>query len=132
MPYYGDIANPLMIPAVRDIVAITRADPGVITTNIPHGYLSNWWIRLIIPHGFGMTALNKRKFIITVLSPTTFSVPLSTLDLDPFVIPPYGPDTSPKYGTPAQAVPIGEISTTLAGSERNTNERPNPPLILGP
>jgi hypothetical protein len=126
MPYYGAIENPLMIPAVRDITEITQASPAVITTSFAHGYKSNWWVRLIVPQGFGMTILNKRKFLITVLSPTTFSIPIDSSGFDAFVIPPYGLfPLSPRFGTPAQAVPVGEEAHILSATERNVNERPD-------
>lgn len=129
MPYYGAISDPLMIPADRDIIAITQSFPAVITTNIPHGYQDLWWIRLIVPQGFGMTVLNKRKFLITVLNDTQFSIDIDSTHFDAFVIPPYGLyPLSPKYGTPAQSIPIGEYATVLNGSFRNKYERPIPNL----
>lgn len=129
MPYYGAIQNPLEIPAIRDIISITRSNIAVITTSFAHGYESLWYIRLIIPQGFGMTILNKKKFLIQVISQTQFTIPIDSSDFDPFVIPPYGVyPLSPRYGTPAQAVPIGEYATVLSGSFRNKFERPQPSI----
>jgi len=127
MPYYGAIENPLEIPAVRDIIAITQSNPAVITTSFDHGYSSQWIVRILVPQGFGMTILDKQQFVITVLSPTTFSIPIDSSGFDAFVIPPgYGPTPlSPRYGTPAQVVPIGEEAAVLSGSFRNVYERPN-------
>jgi len=129
MPYYGAIANPLEIPANRDIISITQSNPAVITTNLEHGYQSLWYVRIIVPQGFGMTVLNKRKFLITVTSPTQFTIPVDSSGFDAFVIPPYGLfPLSPRYGTPAQAVPIGEDASVLSGSFRNVYERPEPSI----
>jgi hypothetical protein len=129
MPYYSAIQYPLEIPAVRDIVSITKSNPAVITTSFNHGYQSLWYVRIIVPKGFGMTILNKRKFLIDVISPTQFSIPINSSDFDSFVIPPYGVyPLSPRFGTPAQAVPIGEYATVLSGSFRNVYERPEPSI----
>jgi hypothetical protein len=121
MPYYAAIQNPLFIPASRDVVAITQANPAVVTTSFDHGYLSQWIVRIVVPNGFGMTNLNDLTFPITVLSPTTFSIPINTSGFTAFSVP-----TSPKFGTPAQCIPIGEEAALLSGSFRNVFERPNP------
>ena len=123
MPYYGDIQNPTFMPAIRDILSITQANPAVITTTFDgtnpgdNGYLSGLIVRLNIPLNFGMQALNEQIFTITVLSSSTFSIPLDTTSLEPFSVPSIQPGFN--Y-TPAQVTPVGEVTAQLNQSFRNT------------
>lgn len=54
------------------ITGITQANPGVVTTSAAHGFLTGNYVS--IDSVVGMTELNTRLFIITVLTPTTFSL----------------------------------------------------------
>lgn len=122
MAYYGAIENPVYAPAVRNILSITQASQAVITTTFDglvagdHGYVSGTIVRIIVPENFGMQQINKLSGPITVLSPSTFSIPINTLSFDAFSIPPFNPG---KNGTPAQVVPFGELNRQLTASFRN-------------
>lgn len=122
MAYYGAIENPVYAPAMRNILSITQAEQAVITTTFDgvvagdHGYVSGTIVRIIVPINFGMQQINKLSGPITVLSPSTFSIPINTLGFDAFSIPPLNPGHN---GTPAQVVPFAEVNRQLSASFRN-------------
>lgn len=76
------------LPKANTITSITQADPCVITTSSAHGYSDGLIVRVVFPrtlfNSFGMSQINARSGAILVLSPTTFSFPISTLNFDPF------------------------------------------------
>lgn len=98
---------PVYRPQLMFIAAITQALPAVVTTTANHNYGSGLIVRMLIPLSAGMTQLNGIEFPITVLSPTTFSIPIDTSFFDPFVFPPNPQPTSP------QVVPTGELNDQL-------------------
>jgi hypothetical protein len=83
-----------------------------------HGYLTGLIVRMNIPNYFGMQQLNgmpgsnRIHFVITVVSPTTFTIPVNTLGFNPFVL----PAADPRYETSAQVTPIGEEAAILTQS----------------
>ncbi len=119
MAYYGAIRSPVYKPANRDILAITTSAQAVVTTTFDgttpgdHGYVSGTIVRIIIPPYFGMQQINQMQAPITVLTSSTFSMPINTLSFDAFSIPPQNPG---HCGTPAQVVPIGELTSQLTAS----------------
>ena len=70
------------VPAFRALVSgVTQADPCVVTTTAPHGFQSQQIVRFTdlgnVGPGVaarGMDQLNNNRYIITVLSSTTFSL----------------------------------------------------------
>lgn len=58
--------------SVLSVVSITKANPGVVTTNQTHGYITGQVIN--IAGVVGMTEVNNVPLTITVLSPTSFSI----------------------------------------------------------
>src|SRR5215467_4087571 len=100
-------------PQAQEISNISNANPAVVTTTEPHGYLSLLLVRFFLPAPtyFGMPSLNGKVFEITVLSPTTFSVPTNTLNLDPFTL-------SGTLQVP-QVTPTAEDASILYQAERN-------------
>lgn len=62
------------IPARVGISAITQALPCVVTTSANHNLTTGQVVRLHVPQNYGMTNLNNNLYIVTVLSPTTFSL----------------------------------------------------------
>jgi hypothetical protein len=71
-------------PVAATIANITNASPGVVTTTADHGYLDGLYVRLNIS-SFGMSQVNGNVYLITVLSPTTFSIGIDTTSFEPFV-----------------------------------------------
>lgn len=60
--------------AALSITAATNANPIVCTTNVPHGLTSGQYV--VIAGALGNTAANG-TFLVTVLSSTTFSIPVA-------------------------------------------------------
>jgi len=70
------------VPAFRALISgVTQADPAVVTTTAPHGFQTDQIVRITdlgnVGPGAparGMDPLNNNRFLITVLSSTTFSL----------------------------------------------------------
>ena len=58
------------------VTGITQANPGVVTTNLNHGFTTGQVIN--IAGVVGMTAVNNTQLTITVLTQTTFSIGVNT------------------------------------------------------
>lgn len=102
-------------PTSQIITGITNANPGVVTTAQSHGFLDGLYVRIDMqpePALFGMTQVNGQVYLITVLSDTTFSLNSDTSNFDSFIA-----ITDPQS---PQAIPVGEVATTLANREKNT------------
>ena len=109
-------ANPIYQPAMRIISNITQANPAVVTTTQPHLYITGTIVRIDIPPfgpgntATGMQQMNAQFGPITVLSPTTFSLPIDSTQFAAFVV---GATQFP------QAVPIGEVTDLLTAAVQN-------------
>ncbi|MGD0331228.1 MAG: hypothetical protein ABSB40_12435 [Nitrososphaeria archaeon] len=106
--------HPQFQPAMRIITAITNGFPAVVTTSFAHNYLTGLVVRLDIPDDYGMVQANQQFGPITVLSDTTFSIPIDTTFFDAFVVP-----SSAVISTLAQAVPMAEVSSQLYQAVRD-------------
>lgn len=106
------VPTPIFQPAMRVITNITNSNPVVITTSFDNQYVTGLVVRLYVPQGYGITLLNHVEAPITVLTNTTFSMPIDTTNM-------------PAYTTPAgaeqfaQVVPTGEINSILYAATRN-------------
>jgi len=109
------IPFPTYQPSMRIITNITNASPAVVTTSFAHQYLTGTIVRLDIPKGFGMVQANQLFGDITVLSPTTFSIPINTIYFDQFMI----SNVFPYSYQSAQSVPIGENNNMLTAAVQN-------------
>lgn len=102
-------------PRARIISNITQANPGVVTTTQPHGYLDGLYVRIDMapkPSLFGMTQVAGKVYLISVIDSTSFSIDANTSTFDAFNY-----VTHPQA---AQSIPVGEIASTLANREQNT------------
>lgn len=121
-PNYFAVQQPTFQRAMRNILTISQDQQAVITTTFDginpgaHDYLTGLIVRLVIPSGFGMQALNQFQGPITVINDTQFTMNIDTTALDPFVVPPYQPGF---HGTPAQVVPTGEVSSIVYQAIKN-------------
>lgn len=116
--WYG-VTTPSFQPAARVITNITKANPAVITTGINHLYINNMIVRIDMYSGNGMIQMNQQFGPITVLSPTTFSIPVDSTKFDAFIL-----QTNPT----AQSVPFSESNSILTASVQNVL----PGVILPP
>ena len=102
-------------PTSQIITNITNANPGVVTTSQPHGFLDGLYVRIDMfpdPSLFGMTQVNNQAYLITVIDSTSFSIDVDTRNFDTFIA-----ETDPQS---PQAIPVGEVALTLNNLERNT------------
>ena len=113
MPTVGAQQSPIYQPAMRQITAITQANPVVVTTSFDHNYFTGDVVRIVIPIDQGMRQLNQQYAAITVLSPTTFSMPIDGTGFEALTIP-----ATAKQAP--QAVPVGEANNTTWNSIYNT------------
>jgi hypothetical protein len=121
-PNYFVVTNPTFQPAQQNILSITNANPAVITTTMDginpsiNNYQTGMIMRLNIPYTWGMQQANQFKAPITVLTSSTFSMPVDTTLMDQFVVP-TGQPTS--FGTPATVVNVGETNDNLRWAVQN-------------
>lgn len=76
-------------PVLREIADITNSDPAIVTTTEAHDYADGLIVRLYVL-GTPMPVRIQDTYEITILSPTTFSIPLNTTNFPIF----YPPETS--------------------------------------
>lgn len=119
--YYG-VPYPMFQRAMRNILSITNAENTLVTTTFDginpgkHQYSTGLIVRLFIPYGFGMVQANELYAPITVVNDTQFTMPIDTTNFDAFVVPAYQPGA---FGTPAQAIPTGEVNDILTEATQN-------------
>ena len=68
-----------LIGSTLDVSGITNANPGVVTTNLNHGFATGQVIN--IAGVTGMSGVNNMPLTITVITPTTFSIGVNTTSL---------------------------------------------------
>lgn len=115
------LSDPAYQPAMRAIIAISKANPLSVTTSLDgvnpgdHDYIDGLIVRLDIPPGFGMLQANQLFGPITVTSATTFTMPINSTTFDTFAI----PVTFPYSQQSAQSVPFAELNNQLTGATVN-------------
>ncbi len=102
--------NVVFKPSLRLVESITNANPCVITTTTNHGYISGLVVNFMFPAFVGMVQLQQGNYVITVLSPTSFSIDVDSTHFIPF---------NNSVSNPAQVVPIGETNKDFANSYQN-------------
>lgn len=114
-----------LLPAQISITAITQAKPCVITTSGAHGYADGQQVRIVLPFPyqkyFGMYQIDGATGFATVLSPTTFSIPVDTRSYNSFSV-----------GTAlqtAQVIPIGETAQLFTSVFEQVNPANNQSLV---
>ncbi len=70
----GDIS--VLVGSIMAVTNITNANPGVVTTDLNHGFVSGQ--QIIITNATGLTALNNQLVTISVISQTSFSIGVNT------------------------------------------------------
>lgn len=121
-PNYFAIQFPTFQPAMRNILSITQSDPAIITTTFDgttpgvHQYQTGMICSLNIPYSYGMQGANQFQSPITVTSETTFTMPIDTTQMDPFVVPTGQPVN---FGTPPTVVNVGQTNENLRYAVQN-------------
>jgi hypothetical protein len=115
VPSYS-FKNPVYKPAMRVIAGITNAPVATVTTTVNHGYIIGTIVRLDIASTGGMLQANQQVgTILTVPTPTTFTININTTYYDVFTVPSGFP---PAYND-SQVVPIGEDNSILTAAVVN-------------
>lgn len=116
-------------PNQKAIMAISQSYPVVITTYTNHNFIDGLVVRIVIPgvtptHPFvgpisdrGMPQINGMVAQVTVLTPTTFSLPIDSTSFDPY-IPCFAPKDDEVLG---QVIPIAENALTFTSAIKNNN-----------
>jgi len=106
---------PTFTPALATITGITRQQFAVVQTSFAHTFLVGQYIKFLIPAEYGMNQLNGKTGLITLVFPAFPDFFVTDIDsslFDSFVVP-----AAPLQS--AQAVPSGEVATTLLGATKN-------------
>lgn len=109
------IPNPMFQPAMRLVIAITKSNPVVITTSTDHLYINGTIVKLHVYPENGMRQIDQQYGPITVVSPTTFSIPIDSTTYDTFVV----PAMPTANNTQSCCVAIGEINSMLRAAVQN-------------
>lgn len=105
----------IFIPSSLVIVAITQANPMVITCVVndvtaANTYIPGMLVRLFVPTSYGMYQANGLTVQIISINGLTFTVNIDSSQFDPFVIPATG---KPQ---PASMAPAGSRNLTYDNS----------------
>lgn len=65
-----------LVPSTLSVTGITNASPAVVTTSLTHNFTSGQTIT--ITGATGTSGVNGTALVATVISPTTFSIPINT------------------------------------------------------
>lgn len=99
---------PAFQPAMRIVTAISQSNPAVVTTSFAHQYDNGIIIRLDVPLKNGMQQISGIQYPITVVSPTTFTVPVDSTKFTAFV-----------NNVCTCCVPLAELNAQLTDAVRN-------------
>jgi hypothetical protein len=125
------------------ILTMTNSNPVVITTDRAHGYVAGLIVKIVIPSTsrtapfrppfipLGMPEMDGQVGQITILSPTSFSLPVDSTKFTPYAIS-LPPADSPFVG---QVIPIAQQANIPVQNIATSNEINNniiPPEIYPP
>jgi len=105
-------------PSTKIITNVTAANPGVVTTNINHGFATGDRVRIRIPAISGMVQLDNQIVTVTNLTATTFSIGVDTTAYTAFAWP-----TSAQAAAGClrpEVIPVGDTGQDLSAAEDNT------------
>lgn len=80
---FAGVADPsTLVGSTIHVLGITQANPGVVTTDLNHGYADG---QAVVMYGVeGMTQVNGVQYVATVLSEKQFALNTSTTGFDPY------------------------------------------------
>lgn len=93
------------------IQSISNTLPAIVVTVTPHGYDNGLLVRTVVPQNCGMQQIDGLVSEITVIDPTSFSIPVNASNFDSFAY------TSVQQL--AQVIPVGVQSVSLTQAESN-------------
>jgi hypothetical protein len=112
------MAETLFVPARKVISNITNAPRAVITTTVPHDYVTGEYVRIHMPLTSGMVQIAQQYAPIEVIDDTNFYIDIDTRTYAPFVTPTPTPGI-PYFQSP-QCIAIGSVNDTLRGAVHNS------------
>lgn len=115
IPTGAELQGPILsdfVPQMHLITSVTQGPNAIVTTQDPHGYYTNMFVRVNVPPIYGMTIFEQTQ--IVVLSATMFQTQINTSNMNSFIIPNIYP---PLAFTPAQVVPITGQEMNIATPE---------------
>lgn len=113
MPLFGAERFPTFVPSLATITAFERAENPSFVTAFANTFLVGEYVSFLIPQEYGMVQLNgKTALIIDRPNDVVVQVNIDTTNFDTFTVP-LVPTQS------AQAIPAGEVATTLLGANKN-------------
>lgn len=86
---------------IKTILSITNANPMVVTTTQPHGYVAGMMVTFLIPTQFGMVQLNNLNVQVISLTSDTLTINLDSTGFAPFAY----PSPLPQTYTPPSIIP---------------------------
>ncbi len=110
--------TPEFQPTLRIISSITNDNPAKVKTTLAHDYITGEIVRLKIPKGFGMQRANNLLGEVTITAEDEFTINIDTSSFEAFS----PPNPLPSAFTCAQVIPVGEISSLLAGATKNVSK----------
>jgi hypothetical protein len=104
-PYNNPPIEPQFFkPSQFFITILITGENTTVTTSIPHNYIIGQLCRLLIPNGYGCTALDEQTgYVITIPSPTQVILNINSQNINDFI--------SASLVQKPQIVAIGDIST---------------------
>ena len=110
------VQDPIFQRAMRLITSIANSQSPLVSTSFDHNYETGDYVRFSIPTDYGMQQImrNENPFLITVVSPTTFTIDIDTTRFDIFT------DVSTSAPQCAQVLPVGEVASKFTSATRNT------------
>lgn len=101
------------VPAVAEITAITRGIfSTLVTTASVNGFMAGLYVRIYINEADSMPEITGKSYPITIISPTSFTIPVNSSNFTAFHV---------NLLQPAQAVPTGELDTLVNAVNNNLN-----------
>lgn len=112
-------ADPMYYPRNRYITNITQAASAVVTLSVTHGWVVGQKIFFSVSTPFGMTQMNGKYGEITAINTATNTV---TVNIDSTGFTAWAwPASATVPVTFPQAVPAGEVTTIITGSNQNSS-----------
>jgi hypothetical protein len=127
-PYSNPPIQPQFFqPSVFFISAISLGQTTTVTTTENVNYVVGQLCRLIVPNGFGSSAISQQTgYVIAIPSPNQVTLNINSTGITPF--------TNPGFPTQAQIVAVGDVNsgTTNLGRQNNSTLIPGSFINISP